>query len=130
MRPAMGGNKMQIDLNDVIFRFFRDDISGILVTNAAGAVLYSDEKSAFVKEGNTNWRAACPPVRQGQKSECWDLLDSATGKTYMALTSTVLEAGEMLQVHHLTDTSLYTGLYRDITDYSKALKQEKEHDDR
>lgn len=128
MQPAIGEINMQHNLNEIMLRFFRDDIGGILVTNAEGAVVYSDEKSAFVQEGKTNWRAACPPPRQGQKNEMWDLLDSSAGKTYMAVTSTFSEAGETLQIHHLTDTSLYTGLYRDITDYSKTLRQEKEHD--
>ena len=118
---------MQINLDQIILRFFREDIGGILVTDAEGSFLYSDEKSAFVQREKTNWRTACPPPRPDQKSELWDLVRSTTGETYMVITSTFQEA-ETLQIHHLIDTSLYMGLYRDITDYSKTLKDEKEHD--
>ncbi len=119
---------MQIDLNEIILRFFRDDIGGILVTGAGGDILYSDKKSAFILQGKTNWKAACPPPRIGQKNESWDLVDSSSDKTYMAVTSTFAEAGETLQIHHLIDTSLYTSLYRDISNYSRILQEEKDHD--
>ncbi len=119
---------MHNGLDEMILRFFRDDIGGILVNNAEGSILYSDEKSAFILQGKTNWAAACPPPMAGQKAETWDLLDSDSDKTYMVVTSTFAEAGETLQIHLLVDTSLYTGLYRDISDYSKLLKEEKDHD--
>ncbi len=119
---------MQIDLDQSILRFFREDIGGILITDANGSILYYDEKSAFVKLGKTNWHAACPPPRPGQKSELWDLIHSRTGETFMVISSTFEEAGELLQIHLLIDTSLYMNLYRDISDYSKTLKHEKDHD--
>ncbi len=119
---------MQMDLNTIILRFFREDIGGILITDAGGSTLYCDKKSAFVKQEKTNWHAACPPPRPGQKSELWDLLHSPSGQTFMVITSTFEEAGELLQIHLLIDTSVYMGLYRDITDYSKTLKDEKDHD--
>ena len=119
---------MQNKLDQIILRFFRDDIGGILITGAEGETLYSDEKSAFVKQDKTNWRAACPPPRADQKNELWDLLRTSTGETYMVITSTFQEADGVLQVHQLIDTSVYMGLYRDISDYSKTLKDEKEHD--
>ena len=46
----------------------------------------------------------------------WDLLHSDSGKTFMVTTSTFEENGEMIQVHHLMDTSLYMSLYRDMSD--------------
>lgn len=119
---------MQNHLNDLILRFFRDDIGGVLITGAEGQILYSDKKSAFVSQEKTNWRAACPPPRLDQKSELWDLLRSSTGETYMVITSAYAEPEGLLQIHQLIDTSVYMGLYRDITDYSKTLKDEKEHD--
>lgn len=119
---------MQLNPDEIILRFFREDIGGILITNAEGDILYFDEKSAFVKEEKTNWHAACPPPRPDQKRELWDLLRSATGETYMVITSTCEDADRELQIHQLIDTSIYIGLYRDISDYSKTLKDEKEHD--
>ncbi len=114
------------DVNNAILRFFRDDIGGILITDENGNVLYEDEKTGFVKNGKTNWKA-CPPAVSGQKNETWDLLHSDTGKTYMVTTSTFEDAG-LKQIHHLTDTSLYMGLYRDMSDYSKSLLDERDHD--
>ena len=38
----------QADMNDLILRFFRDDIGGILITDENGAILYEDEKTAFI----------------------------------------------------------------------------------
>ncbi len=119
---------MQIDVNQLILRFFRDDIGGILITDAEGNTLYSDEKSDFIQREKTNWAAACPPPRAGQRWELWDLLYNASGDTFMVLTSTLMEGDSMLQVHQLIDTSVYMGLYRDISKYSKTLQIEKEHD--
>ena len=119
---------MQIDVNELILNFFRDDICGILITDAEGKILYSDRKSSFIQRGKTNWAAACPPPRAGQKGELWDLLDNARGDTFMVVTSTCVEADGMLQIHHLIDTSVYMGLYRDINQYSKTLQREKERD--
>lgn len=119
---------MRANLDQIILQFFREDIGGILITDANGEILYSDEKSAFVKQEKSNWHAACPLPRKDQKSELWDLLRSSTGETYMVITSSFQEAEGTLQIHLLIDTSVYMGLYRDMTDYSKALRYEKEHD--
>ncbi len=111
-----------------ILRFFREDIGGILITDGDGNVLYSDAKAAFIRTEKTNWKAACPAPRPGQKAETWDLLHTDGGKTYMVITSTIMDGNEMRQIHHLVDTSLYIGLYRDITEYSKSLQIQKERD--
>ena len=113
---------------DVILRFFREDIGGILITDSHGNTLYEDEKTAFIRLEKTNWQAACPPPHPGQRAETWDLLRSKNGQTYMVVTSTYAEEGALLQIHHLVDTSLYMNLYRDITGYSKTLQTEKDHD--
>ena len=68
-------------LNSVILSFFRDDIGGILITNEAGEVVYEDPLTAFVQREKTNWKAACPPPREGQRREIWDLLNSENKKT-------------------------------------------------
>ena len=119
---------MRNDLDSLILRFFRDDVGGILITNASGEVLYEDEKSMFVTRETTNWKFACPPVDEGQKGEMWDLLHKDTGKTYMVTTSTMPFENGLAQVHHLVESSVYMEIYRDITSYSKTLKAEKEHD--
>ena len=114
--------------DDMILRFFREDVGGIRITGEDGCVLYEDEKTAFIRTGKTNWKAACPPATPGQKAEPWDLLHSDSGKTYMVITSTFTDDDGIKQIHHLVDTSLYMSLYRDISDYSKALRTEKDHD--
>ena len=119
---------MHKNLDQMILRFFREDIGGILITDAAGQILYSDEKSSFVRQEKTNWHAACPPARPDQKSELWDLLRTSTGETYMVITSTFEDAEGPLQIHLLIDTSVYMSLYRDISDYSKTLRDEKDND--
>ena len=116
------------DIEEIILRFFLEDIGGILIMNESGEILYEDAVSMLVKRDKTNWSAACPPPRDGQKKEMWDLLDSDSGKTYMVITSTVPSEKGLLQIHHLTDNSMYMELYRDMTGYSKALKAEKERD--
>lgn len=119
---------MKINMDNAILRFFRDDIGGILITDASGSVVYEDGKTAFIQKEKTNWDSACPPAWEGQQSEVWDLLRSRDRKTFMVITSTFSEGGEQFQIHHLVDTSLYMELYRDITDYSRDLKVEKDHD--
>ena len=111
-----------------ILRFFREDVGGILITDEDGTVLYADGKAAFIKEEKTNWKYACPKPRPDQKAETWDLLYPEKGKTYMVITSAIQEEDGIRQIHLLVDTSLYMGLYRDITDYSKTLRQQKDND--
>ena len=113
---------------DMILRFFREDIGGIVITGEDGSVLYEDEKAALIRNGRTNWGTACPPAAPGQKAEMWDLIHSDSRKTYMVITSTFTDHDGMKQIHHLTDTSMYMSLYKDITDYSRTLKTEKDHD--
>lgn len=114
--------------DDLILRFFRDDIGGILITDEQGSVLYEDAAASFVQREKTNWRSACPPPRSDQRAERWDLLRSENGQTYMVITSAYEQNGELIQIHHLEDTSLYMDLYRDMTDYSKSLRIERDHD--
>ena len=111
-----------------ILRFFRDDIGGILITDENGKVLYEDEKTAFIRTDKTNWKAACPPPGRDQKGETWDLLHNDSGRTYMVITSTFTDGDGQKQIHHLVDTSMYMGLYRDLGDLSQKLKEEKERD--
>ncbi len=107
--------------------FLRDDIGGILITGEDGSILYEDERTAFVSKERTNWKAACPAPARGQKAEVWDLLCASSGKTCMVLTSTFFDGG-MKQIHFLLDNSLYMGMFRDMSGYSKMLRSEKERD--
>ena len=111
-----------------MFRFFRDDIGGNRITDAEGNLLYEDKKASFVSREKTNWAVACPPPREGQRGETWDLLRHQSKKTYMVVTSTVTVGGETMQLHHLVDASLYMDLVQDMTDYSRELRHEKDHD--
>ena len=115
-------------MDEYILRFFRDEIDGGLITDAEGNTLYEDEKTAFVRQERTNWKAACPLPLIGQRVEMWDLIRSECGKTYMVITSTYEKDGKLIQIHRLVDTSVYTDLYRDLTDYSRTLREEKDHD--
>ena len=119
---------MAMDLNEMILRFFKNDIGRILITDENGEVLYEDAKSASVRQGRTNWKSACPPPVYGQRGEMWDLLDSGSGKTYVVYSSTFREDGHLRQIHHLMDTSLYMDLIRDMGAYSRSLQTEKDHD--
>lgn len=117
-----------LDRDAMILRFFRDDLGGILITDAKGTALYKDERTAFFEAEQTNWRAACPPPYPEQRAEMWDLFCHSNGKTYMVVTSTFVQEGEMAQIHCLVDTSVYMSLYRDISAYSRTLQNEKERD--
>ena len=114
--------------DELILRFFKDDIGGILITGKDGEVIYEDGKTAFIRTEKTNWESACPAPRDGQKGERWDLVRSGSGETYMVTTSTFTDGGQMKQIHHLTDTSVYTELYRNMSDYSRMLRDEKDYD--
>ena len=114
--------------DELILRFFKEDIGGILMTGGNGEILYEDEKTAFIRTEKTNWKSACPAPRDGQKGERWDLVRSGSGATYMVTTSTFTDGGQMKQIHHLTDTSVYTELYRNMSDYSRMLRDEKDYD--
>ena len=114
--------------NDMILRFFRDDIGGIRITNEAGELLYEDERSARIRREAVRWKSMCPPPMEGQRGEIWDLPNATDGKPYMVTTSTFIEDGEMIQVHHFTDSSVYMELFRDMSAYSRTLKEEKDRD--
>ena len=117
-----------MDLDEMILRFFKNDIGRILITDEDGRLLYEDAKASAVRRGETNWKIACPKPVYGQRGEMWDLLDSGSGKTYVVYSSTFREEGRLRQIHHLMDTSLYMDLYRDMGEYSKSLLDEKDHD--
>ena len=119
---------MEKELREIILRFFLEDVGGVLITDEAGNALYEDERVRLIRRENTNWAAACPPPREGQRGERWDLLHKDSGRTYMVVSSTLREEGRTLQLHHLVDSSEYIELFRDMGDYSKSLRQEKEHD--
>ena len=46
----------------------------------------------------------------------------------MVTTSTIALDGQLIQIHHIADTSLYMGLIRDVNGLSRALQTEKERD--
>ena len=117
-----------MDTDKIILRFFRDDIEGILITNARGDILYADETAAALKNGLKAWALACPPPREGQQAESWDLPDKANNKSYMVTTSSFVEDGEIYQIHHIVENTVYRALYRDISEFTRSMKEEKEHD--
>ena len=119
---------MQKELNDIILRFFLEDVGGILITDSEGKVIFEDSKAHLVRQENTNWSAACPPPREGQRGERWDLLHKDSGKTYMVVSSTLPEEGRTLQLHHLADSSEYIELFHKMGDFSRVMRHEKEHD--
>ena len=110
-------------------QFFRDDVGAILITNEAGEVLYEDQLTLFVRREKTNWEAACPPPREGQRGVIWDLLNSENKQTYMVITSSFRDEEGIKQIHHMVNTSLYMDMYRNISEYSKDLSTKKDYDD-
>ena len=88
-------------MDDLILRFFRDDVGGILITDEDGTIQYEDEKSAFIGRDKTNWKALCPPPALGQSAEQWELVHPDSGKMYMVTTSTHEKDGKLLQIHFL-----------------------------
>ena len=116
------------NVKDLLYRFMMDDLRGFLITDDHGNVLYKDEKSGRIDLQGSNWAVACPSPRDGQKAEEWDLMDFATQNSYLVRTSSIIVNDRMLQFHYLTDISVYTGIYKDISEYSRVLKEEKEHD--
>ena len=106
-----------------------EDIEDPVTVQQFTCVIYEDQQTSFVQREKTNWKAACPLPREGQKREIWDLLNSETKKTYMVITSTFTDEEGTKQIHHLVNTSLYMDLYRGITEYSKILRNKKDYDD-
>ena len=119
---------MDKQYGDMLLRFFLEDVGGNLITDENGSVLYEDARARAIRRDRTNWAAACPPPREGQRGERWDLLDKDSAQSYLAVTTTVRWEGNLLQLHHLADSSDYMQLFRDMGDYSRTLKDEKEHD--
>ena len=117
-----------MNIDDMILRFFRDDVGGVLIVDTRGETIYEDEQSAEIIRQSTNWDKACPPPREGQRGEDWDLPNAAGGKPYTVISSTFIVDGELLQIHHFADNSVYMQLFREINDYSRELKIEKERD--
>ena len=54
-------------LSELILRFFMEDIGGVRITGASGEVVFEDARAAHILRGRTNWDAACPPPREGQR---------------------------------------------------------------
>ena len=115
-------------IEEFISYAIRENTEGILVTDSKGGILYADEKASRVRQNARRWAVACPPPKEGQKREIWDLPSPADNKTYMVITSTLAEEGDLFQVHLIVESSLYTSLYRDVNDYSRMLREERDHD--
>ena len=45
----------EIKMDELILRFFKEDIGGILITGEDGEILYEDGKTAFIRQEKTNW---------------------------------------------------------------------------
>ncbi len=117
-----------MDLKKQITEFACEDVGGFLITDEDGTTLYEDEVSKQVDRRGSNWAAACPPRSEGQKGEEWDLIDSVHEKAYKVITSTVPSEGKLLQFHFMTDVTLYTDIFKKINEYSRSLKEERDHD--
>ena len=87
---------MDKDWSELILRFFTEDIGGILITDAAGGVLFEDARARLVRQGRTNWEAACPPPREGQRGERWDLQNKDNGQSYGVVSSTVSQGSSQV----------------------------------
>lgn len=114
------------NINDLILRFFRDDVKGILITDEKGEIIYEDEKTREIRDF-PNWRSACPPADEDHKNEAWELLN-AGGKSYLAVTTSVPDGNRLLQIHYFMENSEFVSLYRGITEYTRMLRDEQEHD--
>ena len=114
--------------NDLILRFFRDDLEGIMITNAAGEILYSDDRAAQINRDIPNWQKLCPPVSADQKAEIWELPNASQKTIYLVETSTFSDGDELLQVHFFIENSTFLDLYHEINQYSRMLREEKDHD--
>lgn len=117
-----------MDLTAIITGFLCKDVGGILIIDEDGSPLYEDSVTSQVDRRGSNWSAACPPLWEGQRSEEWDLIDSVNEKAYRVITSTVESEGKLLQIHYLTDVTLYTDIFKKINEYSRSLKEERDHD--
>ena len=117
-----------MSIDDIILRFFRDDVGGVLVVNGSGETVYKDQRAEDILREAKHWAVACPPPRVGQKGEIWDLPRAAGEQPYMVTTSTFAGDGELFQIHYFTDSSIYMNLLRDLNSYSSELKAEKERD--
>ena len=106
-----------MERNELILRFFMEDVGGVRITGEDGRAIYEDERSRLILRGDTNWDTACPLPREGQRGERWDLLNRESGRSYMVISSTFREGDETLQFHHLVDSSDYMELFRDINGY-------------
>lgn len=89
-----------MELKKQITEFACEDVGGFLITDEDGTTLYEDEVSKQVDRRGSNWAAACPP-----RSE-----------------------GKLLQFHFMTDVTLYTDIFKKINEYSRSLKEERDHD--
>ena len=117
-----------MDLTAIITDFFFFFFGGILIIDEDCCPLYEDSVTSQVDRRGSNWSAACPPLWEGQRSEEWDLIDSVNQKAYRVITSTVESEGKLLQIHYLTDVTLYTDIFKKINEYSRSLKEERDHD--
>ena len=89
-----------MDTREIIRKFIQEDIGGIMITDASGKVIYADAEASQLDPRGSNWAIACPRPQKGQRAVAWDLVDSVNEKTYMVLTSTFEEEGELKQIHH------------------------------
>ena len=55
----------EMKMDELILRFFKEDIGGILITGQNGEILYEDEKTSFIRTEKTNsYPRFCLTVRR------------------------------------------------------------------
>ena len=71
---------MDARYSKLILRFFTEDVGGIFITGKGGEVLYEDERTRLLLRESTNWDAACPPPREGQRGNAGTCCTRRAGK--------------------------------------------------
>ncbi len=110
-----------MSLKELVDEFVKTEIGGVMVTDDAGSILYSDNKAKLSDHTLKRFLARLPQLNCEGERRTWELTESDGGKYYRILSVAKVYDGKLCRFHCLSDVSDLADLSKDISEYSRRI---------
>lgn len=104
----------------IIGDFLKQEIGGVIVTDEAHNILYSDNKSELSEHTMQRFLHRLPALGKDER-KTWELTDSDNDKYYRLLSVSKEYDGKTYICHFVSDVSELANLSKNISEYSKRI---------
>ena len=106
-------------IDRLIQEFVKSRVGGVIVFDAAGGMIYADERIVMSEKAKRSFDRRRPEIDETRK--VWEFTDTEDGKYYRIETAAIDFEGGVYQCHLFTDVSDYATLFQDISNYSRHI---------